>query len=1764
VSTSVSFEVGEFFFPIAPVQYRFAVVLLDETNLSIETVDSTLTVPGQVWTYYLPKFSATSTNFVIPITNLKLTPKSPLVPGKRYRVSIIVQEFIFNNFFIDLTGYYLDRKSATETTGKKYFHWTSLNGADAQANVIGEFEGLSTLSSTRMVAIRNVAGKEGFTFTAWGSYARYDEFDTPLPAVPPANGNYFPLAIPFTYQCVLTDNTTNLPVALPNGGQFTTIETVPAFTLSAGKRIPYKKLFDRTLTLIPTNPADIIPGRTYSLTVNFRHTDPSLGNVSFGTRSQGGMKLISLSGKLRFGNVDTVFTSLSGNPATGAVTSLGGGQYRFPVTVPPGGGSVAAQPDQTFGGGPLTVTYQGQGDLVLHGNQTVQLLAGGSGTSAGVRWTRGPVVLGLNGATAQNFRVFLPAGFGYSEANVASIKGSARVVVSLDGSLVPSGTVTISSSIPGGNLCLAHERLPVRAYFRNIEWDVISGTFRGVSPVGIGGSALNVVHVRLLQIESLKNLRALNVFENGDDGTRKTNDGYLGLLGTISSFVVRTSSDGRALLDANYTATYDHFKTHFPRDLAISAGQTSFALQSSAVVSGSVVQTAATPVSLEYSTIAADSPACILGGGSTLNLSFTAANKTWGITPDGGLRANGTVPSQAVKWGLNPVGNYAHSVLAVRSGVMAVAGFALPSTAYPGTPELGGGYLPATLLLSGHGGAGNPATVERPFKPGYDSATTVGLAGRADYPGFNFRADITGGLRGESNLAASPTFSYGLQSYSKYYLRRGGVTGAHAAVTADVTPSPQFHGYNMALDGLRLAYLDTRNIASKTSGSVVLPKPSGFALAFSRLTFTSTGELENAELSNPGPKTLFYWNTGIDVKAISFASKNECVVAMGGAFLTLDVSASLPSITSSALHGRIGIDPTGNLVTSANAGSSGVDSRFILPARIEIAGINGSYGFSPVSKVALNNPFATGAPALGFASFAGNLSVPFFAEIPVHVHASSTTNADLKSICHIMGNWTEPNGRNFFNDPNFDPTNRGFPNVSLEDYRNNTLPAYRPIAHYNWRGVADLDYPMKWEPGGRFFTGAADDNDSILVLNVDHQLQRLTNTGCSITFGTGFQTPQLNVGSIAAELALGPAANALKKALPDPEGLIAGINGLDTLLTDRFQKTIDAPLNTALDAVAGEIVISLKNFYATSGPNGFENLQGSTLGSQGGVISQRIRDLVGSAGTLTRQIEDSLKDAETSCNLALAVIGTPTRRGEILAVVKKLSELGGTPVSAASASVMTESEDSLLQAQRIIEEAKQTLAALQGSSAIASRLTSAFSSASTAASNDAIAGVVASFRNAPDLTGNYMNEFTDAQLKARVLMILKQRVSGSQLADAAQPILRSAFQETSAGFRSAIDLMFAEVNRILNRTVRELTVPYVEAAFKELAGATGAVGETAAGVGDFCAAALVNGSAEINGNEIAKIRIDARLQLRVAGSLEVDGYFEMRNLASGTPSVTCRTPGAVATEVSMGANAKADYGLNVGFAVSLDGRFSFVNEGQLVGLDGSFDLRADMPVKQATISRFAAKFGFGSGVGYISGLAEGSLYFVDAQGRCFFGTTRNPLDLIYLDSDTLAVLGPNALVQEGPCLKFPVTGFYTGLEGSASVNEFFGIPDSCVLSLKAHLGSASFCFFQNRNGQPYIIPGVRYKLGLSGSVLCVLDLSGEGALAASAQFPVASLAAAIESPVSFATNLINAEATGTGRITLAAKIGIGPFSINPEKTLRLTMKLTRENVDVEF
>jgi hypothetical protein len=359
------------------------------------------------------------------------------------------------------------------------------------------------------------------------------------------------------------------------------------------------------------------------------------------------------------------------------------------------------------------------------------------------------------------------------------------------------------------------------------------------------------------------------------------------------------------------------------------------------------------------------------------------------------------------------------------------------------------------------------------------------------------------------------------------------------------------------------------------------------------------------------------------------------------------------------------------------------------------------------------------------------------------------------------------------------------------------------------------------------------------------------------------------------------------------------------------------------------------------------------------------------------------------------------------------------------------------------------------------------------------------------------------------------RFVATPLAPAVQVAVKQRLYDIDASMREAADTEFALLNVSLRAAVDDL-LTLADKVFQKLLGKLQSIG----------GAAQVKGYAHINGDSLKLLRLDAACQLRMPDVMEFAAYFQIKELDSdGTPT-ECLPVSGRATEVTLGAvDIPLSYSgdTNNALKATVSTKFTF-DPGPtnapfpfplLINLGGKIELKGSLTFGSLEIKYVSAGMSFGELENYVTAAATVRQGGYEGTGGIFIGRTCT-LDFLYWDRDVTAVLGT----------KLPFTGVYFYGEVWIPIAEvILGIPSSCMFDVSAGAGTGLGVFVE---GPTFV---AKMKMGVSGSVLCLLSVKGEVVLAGKANPDGIALA---------------------GRGTLSGIIGSCDFCIDFSKDLFMT------------
>jgi hypothetical protein len=1671
--------------------FRTHFQLLDEAGTVVDLDDgaggvtSTVTVeqpggvPGGIGTIRTDQF-----------IRAVLIPSTPLNPAGAYRVYASLEREVPPG-----SGVFTEASTPRTTAPQYFFYFAAGEPTDAEFHVLGDVDQV-VMNST--VIIRSQPGQEEFSAQVDGRLLRFDE----LGAAPTSDD------VTVTLRMRLLDDSDPLaPVDVVLAADTTSfVVSVPTYRQDEMIQNPSVTPISQRVSFAPADWLTFDPLRPYRLEVTMETLESDGVTVipqGF-PRSPATMpsRLLGLSGKLFAGAPETVFTGIANDPTSAAIVPApandpaGGDWFTSQLAIAIGTGTYSAAPGRTYGDGvpfPVMIFRNGDALMVDTAKQALSTPEVDIETVAGLRVIRTILQLTPNGVVADALGLVLPPGFGVTTSPTARRLLPVLEVrdVLLDDSLLPAAS-PVRFEAPGGVSWYAcHDTLPLRLRTPYIQWNRGEGTLT-------------------FSVESQEWVR-LNEHLRHEVGVLTTlqqrfgNDGFYRFVARVGDVSIAADADGKALLTTQMDIDPGFFISHFPLGQPVDwsgGGRGQLTLVNSVVTEPSFIDTL-NPTTLRYHR-GCPGPDCPGSKVEAGNFEFAADDATMRFTPDRGLQAAGNVVAQTMEWGtIDDSPRFAHRTTEWTRAGFHVPGHALVSSSLPTVDQA------AALLLTGYGSPEVADRLERPLTPEYSE-------GFSDYAGLNFR---TTDQQAQSILANRETPPYALKLRSKYYVRPAGVNGIHDAVSL-LPPVLTMYGFDVTLDGLRLAYLDNENTDSRTGGSVRVPDPVtpalGFDLQFKNLFFKCQGQPGVCTLDTRGEtKTLDYWETDFIPLSMEFKQPvlNGCADVATG-FIALGVETKLPAVTASRLFGEFAFKASGNFVTEGDPLSAGlgVDSRLELPTQLTIAGPGSKpWKLTPATKAYFNNPelpAGKARPDRGFLSFAGTMDLPWYQDCKVHVHASSSSRATELSQQFLMGGWhADPTrgpgegwkdglGHHFFTHRNFDTNHYAFEGADVNEYRNPATSTFNPLGERVWLNTVDFSFPLQWQGTTRRFDAASIQRDLLVLGGVHRSLTSLTPEIAELTFGAEYQgLPRLNTAKLitgAIEEVTG-LFSGLSQAMGEALPIANAIQQLDGLLAEQMARALDPPLDAALETPVQLVYEGLGNAAA--------------IDAQLATVRAELT-AVGSDGALVTDITQRLDQAEQGLNILIALLNSADPAGEpgVGSMVKALLAQSDIPALAAIAGAavdevlvaelpkmdpqlrslsqaLTSVRDRLRQARTVTLSQVSALFAALGKSG------QALDTASRAALDD----IKARYGALPDPV-RWRAENPPHIVVPQLKRLIKERLLATVLVPKLQSVLKQNLADLNTSFRGALDDLFGEVNTLLRTVVEEKASDYTAGLDATV---NGALGDIAGKLG----AAKLEGYAQINDESLRLLDINGQFEFNVPDKMKVGAHLRIQEFDSDSPPSGCRNGTTRLTEVIVDANAEISW-IGEGIRAEVGSKITLQNDppsnpkAPLVvrGFDGYFGLTGQIGIGPVVVTEVRLAAGMGSiAVGggktkdwaYIAAKARGRMNAYEVAAGLFFGRTCDLKVIADIDAEVGKALSKASPSLEGT---LPLTGVYAYGEGWIPLNEVFGIPSTCLFTIRVG-GGAGFFAFVNDEGR--ILVGAKQFFGVEGTLLCIFSIRGE-------------------------------------------------------------------------
>jgi hypothetical protein len=1627
--------------------------------------------------------------------------------------------------------------------------WTGSTAylGDGQTHLVAA---MNFANTNRTFAIAGSPGQSAFTFNTSATLTRFYDYGT-APAAETVSGllDYALQTAGGANNIPLQNSETNFSGAL---GAFLAASPMP--TTAALGRLTYATALNAQPNGVQLDSVDNL----HQLAVTLSHNENGGAFSADSTNTSDAAQLFHFDGNLFAGTFLAIFTNLDATPVIS--NTVAGDHLACSLAISANSGHFPGVGGYNFGNGtPLAVWLETNGDAIL---KTPLVIATGPTNSfdaiQNISFQRSAVYLTTNGA-AMSFWVNLPVGFSAGLGNATSRLTTNVIPFSyyVNAALQPA----TNSLTDAGAFYFSAETLPCWLVGSALTWNVYAGQ--------LVVATTNVLFARQWEDDVLT-ANAAYLFDT-NSAKRISNDTYFRNAqtdGASPSFIVTADANGVAQITGGVTLQPPELRPHFPYadeqpGSEIPAGAGLLALQNSLAASNSFLNVNAA-VPLAYSRDCSDTNCSGSHAAPALVNLLPSANQLT-FTPDGGVLGYGPVNSPAnpigqtgvnLMWGYGGGQNFAQQTTYVQNSVYHMPGNFLRGD----QTALDGSERAAVLLFTGCGDDANPSYQERP-------GTTNYLNGYANYAGLNLRAPA----QGRSLVANVDTGFYPLTSRAKYYVRAGGVSGIHEA--ASFPQNMTLYGYDFSFASYRLSYLDSENWESRTDGQIIFPaQPAGFTNEFQRMKFVCSGGLDSAQLPpNEGLKHLNYWNADFTPQSIEFKpSQNEnCSTATR--YLVIGAEVHLPFIPE-ALHGALGFQPGGNLLTLAD-NVANADSRFVVPGQLHLQGTGGStFPLAAASEGYFNNWNTPGRPDSGFFNLAGKISVPFFAAMKTHLHVtpidSSTAQVD------IMGGWPQAGStapdrgwsdgtNNYFTVARFDPTAAGWPaGISIDAYRNSQTEQYHPRAACNWHNLVFFDYPVNYNTALRDFEGFVTAPVTLPIVDVDSQLHSLTPSKVDLDFAQDINFALPNIKGLDfltdTENEINGPFNTISNAvygelkdISDKSGLSAGFMSLQKILSQNAQGFFGSILDTAFAPVAASIANTLALNQTTNVASVLTNVFATVTSASAGLQSAlgQINGTAGEVNSVLGQVNQVYTNVDDTLGLFQRILEKDDQgnRHVIRIIVEKLiqdqSQEFGIPDTLADNIDTSVLNDALAEIEPTLAEISDELTELrQDMDDAHDEFTSA---------TGGIADVLNQITNNAGEIQNFLQQSQNdvSNLLASVVTPTGDYFTADPVA--AQSRIRQQLEATflssaiPADYQKQFRLFFSDDNYVLDQLLTVLTDKINEAirgtVENYISGdGVGGIYQAMKGIGAMQQSmftADIKGQPVFDQDSLEKIHLDANIKLNLPNEMSFPVYLEISELNSQSTSLACIPAGGPSEEVTLGAdNVPLKWpGAQSSPNLTLTAKARWtVQNGAVIGVGGLLEVDGNASFDGASLKTIGATFAISDTENYFAAKADVVALIgpvpVDFKAGIFAGHACSLDPLTYIDPNASNVLNNAA----------SFSGIYIQYGGGLSLSQILFGTSSCALDAEATISTAEF--FEGDNDSLSL--GLWQKETVGISLLCVL--SGE------LDFTLAGTATA--SPSGFQLTLL-------GSAGVCGSLGPCPLCVQGCKTITVKGVLKQDGLD---
>lgn len=375
----------------------------------------------------------------------------------------------------------------------------------------------------------------------------------------------------------------------------------------------------------------------------------------------------------------------------------------------------------------------------------------------------------------------------------------------------------------------------------------------------------------------------------------------------------------------------------------------------------------------------------------------------------------------------------------------------------------------------------------------------------------------------------------------------------------------------------------------------------------------------------------------------------------------------------------------------------------------------------------------------------------------------------------------------------------------------------------------------------------------------------------------------------------------------------------------------------------------------------------------------------------------------------------------------------------------------------------------------------------------------------------FLEEFNTNSFVEDLKDELRFELLASDLVSNIRFAVRQQLYDVQQRITSAFQSVLAQISEVMKKAISEALAPLDD----YVSGFLGSVS-------DYMGSGEITGYAEINGDSLRKLRLEAKMELKIPKELKLHVYMEILAYSSEDNFVQngCIKPGEKAVEVKVGASdvaidwiseIRADFEVKVSLKDFPDDDIDFPVP---IGVSGKFEMTGgSLDFQTFEMFEFGATIAIGLEECYLGAKARARFSSYEMAAGIFFGRTCTIDPLVFVDPDVGDVIEPGTTF----------TGAYVYGEAWIPISEVvLGVPASCMFRIDAGVGAGAFYFAE---GPTF---GGKMLLGVSGEALCLVSIRGE------IKMTLASQAGSLK---------------GSGKGTFKAKVGACPFCVKFKKTV---------------